>query len=204
MKYGCCLFHLLTLTFLLKHLLSSRWQNKHIKKKNYRNIFGKLSCKTHKNMSFWHWGKHEKANSFLSRACQQIHYYHTQTKSHTQSRGKTMHALACQCLPGDQRELWMLKSLPTLHVCESPQNTSHCCPSFWLPSMTPQPQTSKRPIAPSPPTSTHPPPRSTSPARWLFFNCLWAPAPLLYHTKSLRWQGGAEGFGAVHGQMVRR
>lgn len=39
----------------------------------------------------------------------------------------------------------------TLHVCGSPQNTSHCCPSFWLPSMTPLPQTSQHPhIATSP------------------------------------------------------
>lgn len=97
-------------------------------------------------MSPWHWGKHGKASSFLSRACQQTHYYHTQTKSHTPRWGKTTHTLARRCLPGDQRELWMLTSLPTLHVCESPQNTSHCCPSFWLPSMTPQPQTSKRPL----------------------------------------------------------
>lgn len=144
-------------------------------------------------MSPWHWGKHGKVSSFLSRACQQTHYYHTQTKSHTPRWGKTTHTLARRCLPGDQRELWMLTSLPTLHVCESPQNTSHCCPSFWLPSMTPQLQTSKRP-----------PPRCISPARWLFFNCLWAPAPLLHHTKSPRWLGGEEGFGAVHGQMVRR
>ncbi|CAB1457078.1 unnamed protein product [Pleuronectes platessa] len=35
-------------------------------------------------------------------------------------------------------------------------------------------------------------------------NCLWALAPLLYHTKSLRWLGVVEGLGALPGQMVRR
>lgn len=58
-----------------------------------------------------------------------------------------------------------------------------------------------RPKPPNTPTSLHPPLL----ARWLFFfNCLWALAPLLYHTKSLRWLGGVEGLGAPRGQMVRR
>lgn len=42
-----------------------------------------------------------------------------------------------QCLPEDQRELWKLTSHPTSHIRESPQNTFHCCLSFWLPSRTP-------------------------------------------------------------------
>lgn len=47
----------------------------------------------------------------------------------------------------------------------------------------------------APNTPSHPHPYPT-PARWLFFNCLWALAPLLYHTKSPRWLGGAEGLGS--------
>lgn len=92
-----------------------------------------------------------RVHSFFSQGSQQTHYYHTQTKSHTPRCGKTTHTSAGQCLPEDQRELWMLTSRATLHVCGSPQNTSHCCPSFWLPSMTPLPQTSQHPhIATSP------------------------------------------------------
>ncbi len=173
-------------------------------KKNYRNKLGSLSCRTHKHTSHWHGRKHKKVHSFLSQASQQTHYYHTQTKIHTHTHththtlrwGKTMHTLASQCLPEDQRELWKLTSRATLHVHGSPQNTSHCCPSFWLPSTTPPPQTSQHPHL----TTLHHPPWPDG----FFFNCLWALAPLLYHTKSLRWLGGVEGLGALRGQMVRR
>ena len=84
-----------------------------------------------------------KSTLFLPQAGQQTHYYHTQTKIHTHTHtprwGKTMHTSTGQCLPEDRRELWKLTSWATLHVHGSPQNTSHCCPSFWLPSTTPPP-----------------------------------------------------------------
>lgn len=165
-------------TFYWQRLLLAK------KKENYRNKSSSRFCRTYKYTNRWHGCKHKRVHSFFSQGSQQTHYYHTQTKSHTPRCGKTTHTSAGQCLPEDQRELWMLTSRATLHVCGSPQNTSHCCPSFWLPSMTPLPQTSQHPhIATSPQPDGF----------FFFFNCLWALAPLLYHTKSLRWLGGVEG-----------
>lgn len=92
-----------------------------------------------------------------------------------------------QCLPEDQRELWNLTSQPTSHICGSPQNTFHCCLSFWLPSMT------------LPPNPTPPLPL----ARWLFFlNSLCLAPPLSILGRSGR-KGPAGDIGLC-GQMVLR
>ncbi len=95
-----------------------------------------------------------------------------------------------QCLPEDQRELWKLTSQPTSHICGSPQNTFHCCLSFWLPSMTPS-------------TLRNPPPPSTSSSgQMAFFNSLCLAPPLSILGRSGR-KGPAGDIGLC-GQMVLR
>lgn len=167
--------------------------------KNYRNTLGSLSCRTHIYTSHWHGRKHKKSQLYppTGKPTNTLLPY---TNTHTH-------------WGGERARIPRLVSvyLKTRGSCESSQVGLLCmymgarktlltavrhfdCPARLL-----------HPKPPNTPTSQHLPLPSL--ARWLFFfffNCLWALAPLLYHTKSLRWLGGAKGLGALRGQMVRR
>lgn len=108
MKYGCCLFHLLTLTPLVKHLpLANAIAGKKRRKTTEINLAAPLvehtdtqATDTDVNTRKFTLSSHEHANKHIITIDKQKY-----THKHALRWGKTMHTSAGQCLPEDRREL---------------------------------------------------------------------------------------------------
>lgn len=172
MKYSGCLFHLLTPTPLVKHVTpTNKGKTAEIKIKK-KTAF--LPCTTQEYAS----NNTGETAAFSSHKQANKHniIIHKHKNTQQQWGGER------PCIP---RPLGVY--LKTRGSCESSQVGLLCmyvgahktlltavhhfdCPARLL-----------RPKPPNTPNLLHPQHPPPSLARWLFFNCLWALAPLLYH-----------------------
>lgn len=102
MKYGCCLFHLLTLTSLVKHLPLANSKKKR-RKTTEINLAAFLVEHTNTRATDMDVNTRESTLSSHGQANKHIITIHKQ--KHTLRWGQTTHTSAGQCLPGDHREL---------------------------------------------------------------------------------------------------
>lgn len=159
MKYGCCLFHLLTPTSLVKHLpLVNDHNHWHKNKKNSNKWTWHIYCVEHRKMANQRGHNNERDGLLLPR------YYHIHSevgKMHRIPRLVTVYLRTRgSCESSQVRLLCMYMGvrktlLTAVHHFD--------CPARLL-----------RPKPPNTPTS--PPGQMAS---FFFFNCLWALAPLL-------------------------